>query len=201
MFNYLINFSDDSSYARQPIILIDEYHSPLISCEKEQYEEILAVLSSFFKVLKSRQKDCKFIFVTGVTKFHLSGLTSGANSAKDISLDNEYAAILGYTEKDIDNLFFKGKQDNIQDVIENLKSECGKSEDYTSNQLKQELKDYYNGYYFTRGAKQGVYNPDSILRFFYAKDFENSWFNSGSPTILLQQMKQNIHRFNMDWDK
>ena len=201
LFNCLINFPDDSGYARQPIVLIDEYDSPLISCKKEQYEEVLSVLSSFFKVLKGNQKDCKFIFVTGVTKFHLSGLTSGANSAKDISLDNEYASILGYTEEDIDNLFFRGKQGNIQAVIENLKVECGKDEDYTFAQLKQELKDYYNGYYFSRGARHGVYNPDSILRFFYAKDFENSWFNSGSPTILLQQMKQNIDRFNMDWDK
>ncbi|TSJ81233.1 MAG: ATP-binding protein [Candidatus Cardinium sp.] len=188
------------NYEPTPIIFIDEYDSPLIACEKEQYEKVLAVISSFFKVLKSRQKDCKFIFVTGVTKFHLSGLTSGANSANDISFHKDYAEMLGYTEDDIDN-FFKGKQVNIQGVIENLKAECGKGEDYTTAQLKQDLKDYYNGYYFTRGAKQGVYNPDSILRFFYAKDFENSWFNFGSPTILLQQMKKNIHRFNMDWDK
>ncbi|TSJ80654.1 MAG: AAA family ATPase [Candidatus Cardinium sp.] len=95
-----------SSYASQPIVLIDEYDSPLISCESVQYEEILAVLSSFFKVLKGSQKDCKFIFVTGVTKFHLSGLTSGANSANDISLHEDYAEMLGYTEEDIEKLFF-----------------------------------------------------------------------------------------------
>ncbi|HLP34626.1 MAG TPA: AAA family ATPase [Amoebophilaceae bacterium] len=72
------------NYEPTPIVLIDEYDTPLISCEKEQYEKVISLLGSLFKVLKSRQKDAKFIFITGVTKFHLSGLTSGANSANDI---------------------------------------------------------------------------------------------------------------------
>ncbi|WP_419241920.1 AAA family ATPase [Cardinium endosymbiont of Nabis limbatus] len=48
-------FSKLDHYEPTPIILIDEYDSPLISCEKEHYEEVLSVLSSFFKVLKGRQ--------------------------------------------------------------------------------------------------------------------------------------------------
>ncbi|TSJ81270.1 MAG: ATP-binding protein [Candidatus Cardinium sp.] len=187
-------------YEPTPIILIDEYDSPLISCEKAQYEEVLALLSSFFKVLKSRQKDCKFIFITGVTKFHLSGLTSGANSANDISFHEDYAEMLGYTEEDIDNLFLS-KNTIVHPILERLNRKNNQEEKYTFIQLKQALKDYYNGYCFTADKMVSVYNPDSILRFFYAKDFENSWFNSGSPTILLQQMKQNIDRFNIDWDK
>ncbi|WP_419241406.1 AAA family ATPase [Cardinium endosymbiont of Nabis limbatus] len=200
LFNYLINFSDDSSYARQPIVLIDEYDSPLISCKEEQYEDVLSVLSSFFKVLKGRQKDCKFIFVTGVTKFHLSGLTSGANSANDISFHEDYAAMLGYTEEDIEKLFLS-KETIINPVLEKLNRNNTQEAQYALIQIKNELKDYYNGYCFTADKMVSVYNPDSILRFFYAKDFENSWFNSGSLTILLQQMKQNIHRFNVDWDQ
>ncbi|UWW96802.1 MAG: ATP-binding protein [Candidatus Cardinium sp.] len=188
------------NYEPTPIILIDEYDSPLIFCAKDQYEEVLAVLSSFFKVLKSRQKDCKFIFVTGVTKFHLSGLTSGANSANDISFHEDYAEMLGYTENEIDNLFLS-KDTIVHPLFEKLNRKNTQEEKYTLSQIKQALKDYYNGYCFTADKMVSVYNPDSILRFFYAKDFDNFWFNSGSPTILLQQMKQNIHRFNMDWDK
>ncbi|TSJ81353.1 AAA family ATPase [Cardinium endosymbiont of Dermatophagoides farinae] len=187
-------------YEPTPIILIDEYDSPLISCKKDQYEYVLAVLSSFFKVLKGRQKDCKFIFVTGVTKFHLSGLTSGANSANDISFHEDYAEMLGCTEEDIDNLFLS-KDRIVHPILERLNRKNTQEEKYTFIQLKQALKDYYNGYCFTADKMVSVYNPDSILRFFYAKDFDNFWFNSGSPIILLQQMKQNIHRFNMDWDK
>ncbi|TSJ80650.1 MAG: AAA family ATPase [Candidatus Cardinium sp.] len=174
----------DNGYEPTPIILIDEYDSPLISCKKEQYEGVLAVLSSFFKVLKGSQKDCKFIFVTGVTKFHLSGLTSGANSANDISFHEDYAEMLGYTEEDIDILFLS-KDTIVNPVLEKLNKKNTHGKNYTLSQIKQELKDYYNGYYFTADKMVSVYNPDSILRFFYAKDFENSWFNSGSPTILL----------------
>lgn len=189
-------------YEPQLIILIDEYDSPLISCKKEQYEDVLTVLSSFFKILKSRQKDCKFIFVTGVTKFHLSGLTSGANSANDISLHEDYAEMLGYTEEDIDNLFFKDKQAYINKVITNLKENWDKGEGYTDEQLKQELKDFYNGYGFSRnkGIKH-MYNPDSILKFFRDKAFGNYWSNSGNPAILLQQIRNDIDRFTVVWNK
>ncbi len=198
LINALKNLGD--GYEPQPIILIDEYDSPLISCEKEQYEEVLNMLSSFFKVLKSRQQDCKFIFITGVTKFHLSGLTSGANSANDISFHEDYAAMLGYTEEEVEKLFLSNDT-IVHPVLEKLNRIKTEEEKYTLSQLKQALKDFYNGYCFTADKMISVYNPDSILRFFYTKDFENSWFNSGSPTILLQQMKQNIYRFDMDWDQ
>jgi hypothetical protein len=200
LINYVINFPDDKSYARQPIVLIDEYDSPLISCKKEQYEEMLAVLSSFFKTLKSRQQDCKFIFVTGVTKFHLSGLTSGANSANDISLHEDYAEMLGYTEEDMDNLFLSNDT-MVNPVLEKLNRKKTQEEKYTLIQLKQELKDYYNGYCFTADKMISVYNPDSILRFFDEKKFGNYWFNRGNPAILVEQMRRNIDRFNIDWDK
>ncbi|HLP34577.1 MAG TPA: AAA family ATPase [Amoebophilaceae bacterium] len=186
-------------YEPTPIILIDEYDSPLISCEKEQYDEVLSVLSSFFKVLKSRQKDCKFIFITGVTKFHLSGLTSGANSANDISLQEDYAAMLGYTEEDIEKLFLSN-QTIVHSVLEKLNRKKTQEEKYTLSQLKQELKDYYNGYCFTADKMVSVYNPDSILKFFDEKKFGNYWFNRGNPAILIAQMRRNIDRFNIDWD-
>lgn len=200
LFNYLINFSDDRSYSRQPIVLIDEYDSPLVSCKEEQYEDVLAVLSSFFKVLKGRQKDCKFIFVTGVTKFHLSGLTSGANSSNDISLHEDYAEMLGYTEEDIDSLFLS-KDTIINPVLEKLNRKKRQEEKYTLTQLKKALKDYYNGYCFTADKTISVYNPDAILKFFDEKKFGNYWFNRGNPAILVEQMRKNIDRFNIDWDK
>ncbi|TSJ81397.1 MAG: ATP-binding protein [Candidatus Cardinium sp.] len=187
------------NYEPTPIILIDEYDSPLISCEKEQYKAVLAVLSSFFKVLKARQKDCKFIFVTGVTKFHLSGLTSGANSANDISLHEDYAEMLGYTEEDVDNLFLS-KDMIVNQVLEKLNRKKTREEKYTLIQIKQALKDYYNGYCFTSDKIISVYNPDSILKFFRDSVFGNYWFNSGNPTILLQQIKNNIDRFTIVWD-
>ena len=189
-----------NSYETTPIILIDEYDSPLISCKQERYEEVLDVLSSFFKVLKSRQKDCKFIFVTGVTKFHLSGLTSGANSANDISLHEDYAEMLGYIQEDVEQLFLS-KERIVHPVLERLNKKRTPEEKYTLIQLKQALKDYYNGYCFTADNMISVYNPHSILKFFDEKKFGNYWFNRGNPAILVEQMRRNIDRFNIDWDQ
>ncbi|WP_186292386.1 PD-(D/E)XK nuclease domain-containing protein [Cardinium endosymbiont of Dermatophagoides farinae] len=99
------------------------------------------------------------------------------------------------------NCFFDDKQLYINEVITSLQENWGKSENYTDEQLKQALKDYYNGYCFSRNKRtRRMYNPDSILKFFRDRAFGNYWSNSGNPAILLKQIKNNIDRFTIPWD-
>nr|WP_144086203.1 AAA family ATPase [Cardinium endosymbiont of Dermatophagoides farinae] len=117
-------------------------------------------------------------------------------------MHEDYAEMLGYTEEDIDKLFFKDKQIYINEVVTSLKENWDKKESYTDEQLKQELKGYYNGYCFSRNKRvRRMYNPDSILKFFRDRSFGNYWSNSGHPAILLQQIKNNIDRFTIPWDQ
>nr|WP_186292405.1 PD-(D/E)XK nuclease domain-containing protein [Cardinium endosymbiont of Dermatophagoides farinae] len=115
-------------------------------------------------------------------------------------MHEDYAEILGYTEEDIDSLFLS-KDTIVHPVLEKLNRKNTQEEKYTLIQLKQALKDYYNGYCFTIDKITSVYNPDSILKFFKDKSFGNYWSNSGNPAILLQQIKNNINRFTVLWDQ
>nr|WP_232223926.1 MULTISPECIES: AAA family ATPase [Marinitoga] len=57
----------------------------------------------------------------------------------------------------------------------------------TEKELLEEMKRYYNGFSFD--GEHTVYNPYSILRFFSEKEFQNFWFESGSPSFLYEYIK------------
>ena len=47
----------------------------------------------------------KFSMLTGVSKFSKTGIFSGLNNLKDITLDSRYSALCGYTQEDLENVF------------------------------------------------------------------------------------------------
>ncbi|MFA5880040.1 MAG: AAA family ATPase, partial [Candidatus Margulisiibacteriota bacterium] len=107
-----------------------------------------------------------------VSKFSKVSVFSDLNNLNDISLDEKYAGLLGYTEEEL-RLYFQ----------EHLKI-CVKKQEKSEFLLLAKIKEYYNGYRFSKGEVK-VYNPFSILLFFDKNEFENYWFNSGTPTFLI----------------
>jgi hypothetical protein len=55
-------------------------------------------------------------------------------------------------------------------------------------QLLEQIKQWYNGYSWD--AKTRVYNPYSVLLFFDNRAFENYWFATGTPTFLINLIKE-----------
>ncbi len=110
------------------MILIDEYDAPLVKLQWDDAEDSLyvqnqAVLKDFLEEVKACSKDCQLIFVTGVTKFSLTGLCSGANALDDISMDEAFADIVGYKEENIGTIF----KDRLDYVVDKLAQKTGKS--------------------------------------------------------------------------
>lgn len=55
----------------------------------------------------------------------------------------------------------------------------------------QELKACYDGYHFVENT-EGIYNPFSLLNTFKYKKFGNYWFETGTPTYLVELLKTTI---------
>ena len=53
----------------------------------------------------------------------------------------------------------------------------------------QKMKRMYDGYHFTPNSV-GVYNPYSLLNAFSDREFKEYWFETGTPTLLVNVMKQ-----------
>ncbi|MDR3267977.1 MAG: ATP-binding protein, partial [Tannerella sp.] len=114
----------------------------------------------------------KFVFLTGVSKFAGLSVFSALNSLKDITLDENYASICGYTQMEL--------EDNFPEHIDRAAQYIGMIHD----ELLAEIRYWYDGY--TWDGKTSVYNPYSTLMFFDNKRFTDYWFRTGTPTFLIE---------------
>ena len=158
---------------QQVAILIDEYDSPLQHSWKTPYHEACtAIYREVFAILKADDKYEKFVFITGITKFTQISLFSVLNNLTNISFLPEYAAICGITEEEIGENF-KPELERMAEVNE-----------WTLQQTHDNLKDYYDGYHFSRRNMVDIYNPFSLLNALDAQDLSCFWVSSGATSML-----------------
>lgn len=158
------------------VVLIDEYDKPML--DALEHPEIAKAnrdfLRGFYGVIKDYDAHIRFSLLTGVSKFSKVSLFSGLNNLNDISLDKRYSSLCGYTDKDIDQTF-AAELDGLD---------------------RQAIRDWYNGYHW-RG--EGVYNPFDILQLFDKREFRNYWFETGTPTFLVDLLfKRQVPSLQLD---
>ena len=164
---------------RQVVILIDEYDKPIVNNldKKDLSDYYRAVLQGFYGVIKSMGEETKFCFLTGVSKIGKMSVFSTLNNLTDISMEPEYSDICGISENDLHENF------------ENSITELADANQLSIDECYKKLKDMYDGYHFSEDA-EGMYNPFSILSTFRSKKFKEYWFETGTPTLLVNVMKQ-----------
>lgn len=164
-------------------VLIDEYDNPILQALKDEgrASAIRDAIKLFFTAIKGRDTLIDFVFVTGVSSFTRAGLFSGFNNLRDITLNAKYATICGYTDSDVDSYL----AEYIKDWSE--------SANIPFNDLRTQVKTWYNGYAFVNDA-QTVYNPFSLMNALEAKAFKNFWFQSGTPTFLVEELKKEYRK-------
>ena len=174
---------------KQVVILVDEYDKPLLQTmgiNEELNEHYRNTLKAFYSVIKTCDQYIRFAFLTGVTKFSKISIFSDLNNLRDISLEKQYAGICGITQEELET--------NFQPEIQALADE----QDFTYQEALAALKQWYDGYLFAK-AGVNVYNPFSLLSAFKAKDFGSYWFSTGTPTFLVNYLKE-AHYFIPDLD-
>ena len=162
------------------VVLIDEYDKPIIDFLDEtklpKAQEHREILKGFYSVLKDAESHLRFVLITGVSKFSQVSIFSDLNHLSDISLKEDYALMLGYTQKELEHYF--------KDYL----AEAAKKFKISLKTLLKEMREWYNG--FSWDGKNTVYNPFGTLSFLSHKDFRNFWFSTGTPTFLAQLMKK-----------
>ena len=160
-------------------ILIDEYDKPMIDNldNTEIQEYYRKTLQGFYSVLKSMDGCIKFGFLTGVTKIGKLSVFSGLNNLNDISMESEYSDICGISDSDLHKYFGESTK------------ELAAANVMTEEQCYSKLAEMYDGYHFSRKSN-GMYNPFSLLNTFKKKEFNEYWFETGTPTFLVKVMQQ-----------
>jgi len=162
----------------QVVILIDEYDKPIVDNlgNDSLKEKFRIILQGFFSVLKSKDDKIKFGFITGVSKLGKLSVFSSLNNLQDISMNRDYADICGINEVELRKYF----NDSIKELAD--------ANNLSVEDCYRQLKNMYDGYHFCENT-EGIYNPFSILNTFKSNSFKEYWFESGTPTMLVNVMK------------
>ncbi|MFQ5630461.1 MAG: AAA family ATPase [bacterium] len=97
---------------------------------------------------------------------------------QDLTMHADYAAMLGYTQEEVERDF----SDRI--------TEFARITNVPADEILQKLHEWYNGYHFAK-KDVFVYNPFSIVNVFSEFDLKNYWFETGTPTFLVNLIKEN----------
>ena len=151
---------------RRAAVLVDEYDKPIL--DALDVPDAARANRDYLRGLYATIKDCdahvRFTFVTGVSRFSRVSLFSGLNNLKDITLDPRYSALCGYTDADLDTVFAPELPGLDRDAI----------------------REWYDGYNW-RG-EENVYNPFDVLLLFDTRQFDAHWFETGTPTFLIETL-------------
>ena len=179
---YLIGAAYKQS-RQKTIVIIDEYDAPMLDVlhDNERMAEVRKLMQEFYAPLKACDADLRFVFITGITKFSQLSIFSVINNLTNVSMQPEFSAICGITEEEVHTVF----EEDIAMLAEEY--ECSPED------MRRQLKEQYDGYHFS-GKSADIYNPFSVLKAFAQKEIKDYWFESGTPTYLINQMRH----FHMD---
>jgi len=149
------------------VVLVDEYDKPILDniTDPDLARAMRDGLRNLYSVIKDSDAHIRFAFLTGVSKFSKVSLFSGLNNLKDITVDARYSALCGYTEADLDQVF-------APELV---------------GLDRAQIRAWYNGYNWLGEA---VYNPFDVLLLFDARQFRPWWFETGTPTFLVDVLTQ-----------
>lgn len=169
------------------VLLIDEYDKPLIDyLEKEKLTQAIEnrqILRRLYSVIKDCDPYLRLVFITGVSKFSKVSVFSDLNNLEDITIDRRFGDLVGYTQQELEDTFLH----YIPLTAEALNLSFPK--------LLENIKEWYNGYCWHVGVS--VYNPFSILNFFQKRAFGIFWFETGTPSFLINLLKER-ELYNLD---
>ena len=167
------------------VILIDEYDKPLIDHLGKGEKAMKTaktnrdILKYFFGVIKGGDvsSTLRLVFITGVSKFSRVSIFSELNNLEDLTMTERCADMLGYTREEIETYF--------PPHIRLLSEKTGIPE----TEIMEKLEWHYDGYRFSKRDIR-VYNPFSVLSALRQKDFKNYWFETGTPTFLVNLLRE-----------
>jgi len=149
---------DDKIY-----LLIDEYDNfanSILGNSLDTFKEVLGkggFVRSFYEVIKTATQTgvVDKMFLTGVTQITMDSMTSGFNIIEDITKDEDFNELAGFTLKE------------TKKVLKYIFAQC---ERIDKEKLVNEMIKLYNGYKFSIDAKEKVFNSTMVM--FFVKKFD-----------------------------
>ena len=165
------------------VILIDEYDAPVGAALNDiaKAKAIRGKLSAFYGEIKNNAANIRFMMMTGVTKFTQLSVFSALNNLNNLTLDDRYATLLGYTDDELTTYFEPAMRRHAE--VMGLSYEA----------YREKLRWWYNGYRFARWNTTKVYNPCAIGKTLgtCTPEFLGTWTSTGLTSIVFNYFANN----------
>lgn len=149
-------------YGKPPIIIIDEYDTPIQQgYVKGYYDNVIQFMRNFLSGGLKDNPNMSMAFLTGILRVARESIFSGLNNLNVNSiLEDRYSQYFGFTAEDVEQMLMAFGYENRQ----------------------KELERWYDGYRF---GNTDIYNPWSVINYLdqncVAKPF---WQSTGSNEII-----------------
>lgn len=163
---------------RDVVVLIDEYDAPLNAHLYDgKLVDVKPILQDVYQQLKVLEKDERFVFLTGISKFSQVSIFSTINNLEKISMWDKFSDICGITHEELQSYF----KDDIEVLAE--KHNC------TYEKMMQQLIYQYDCYHFSKNSP-AMFNPTSILNAFAEGELNNHWFGTATSSYIIDHLKR-----------
>ena len=136
-------------------VIIDEYDhfaNELLGFHTEVFKDLVSKngkVRKWYEILKKGTETVvDRIFITGVAPITLDSLTSGFNISTDITRDEEFNAMMGFT------------QEELKEILKNQRVEKEKQQ-----KILPIMQENYDGYRFSKNGLEKIYNSNMCLYF------------------------------------
>ena len=156
-------------YKKKPIIIIDEYDTPIQEGYiNGYYNEAISFLRNFFSTALKDNPCLTFSVLTGILRIGKESIFSGLNNIRIYSvLDKKYSAYFGFT-------------------IDEVKAIC---EYYNASEKLIEIKEWYDGYKF---GETEIFNPWSVLSYFDNQCQAIPFWSQTSANVVISEIIENL---------
>ena len=164
---------------RRVVVLCDEYDNMMLHClgDADMQTTVRQRFQDVFGPLKAEDEHLQFVFITGISKFSQIGIFSKLNNLENISMQINYEQICGISEEELTT--------QLRPDIELLAQTRGETYDETLAELKR----MYDGYHFSKRMTD-MYNPFSMVKALKSGEIEKYWFDSATPSALIDMLRQ-----------
>ena len=145
----------------KPIILLDEYDTPLQEAWFNGYfDKLVGFMRGFFNSTFKTNTYLGRGLITGITRIAKESIFSDMNNLKVVSITSDlYSDCFGFTEQEVYTIM----------------DEYGLT-------AKEKVKSWYDGFIF--GKQKEIYNPWSIIGYLTEKKFAPYWAHTSSNALV-----------------
>ncbi len=166
-------------YGKRPIILLDEYDTPMQEAYVNGYwEEMAAFTRSLFNSTFKTNPSMGRAIMTGITRVSRESIFSDLNNLEVVTTTSEkYADSFGFTEEEVFTAL----------------------DEFGMSDRKPEVKKWYDG--FTFGSHMDIYNPWSILNYLDKGKLGTYWANSSSNSLVGKLIREGSADIKQEFEK